>query len=62
MAYARPAAHEILVGVFGRAGKQRYYNKREMVSQIGFVLCDLDTCDIRKVGVSIPTTVPVCAF
>ena len=53
MAYARPAAHEILVGVFGRAGKQRYYNKREMVSQIGFVLCDLDTCDIRKVGVSI---------
>ncbi|KAI0710573.1 hypothetical protein C8Q76DRAFT_67615 [Earliella scabrosa] len=41
--------NEILVGVFGRAGMQRFY-KREMVNQIGFVICDLGTCEIRKVG------------
>ena len=42
--------------MFGRAGKQRFY-KRDMVNQIGFVICDLNTCDIRKVGVSVLATI-----
>ena len=54
VADVRSAAFELLVGVFGRVGKQRGMDaRRDWVISIGFVLCDFSTGDIRKVGVSI---------
>ncbi|KAI0748921.1 hypothetical protein C8Q74DRAFT_1212442 [Fomes fomentarius] len=42
--------NEILVGVFGSAGRQGCFGQREFVSKIGFVICDLNTGDIRIAG------------